>query len=192
MSVFLTKNSPGLRTSPVKRGHWVVRRLLGEHIPAPPPDVPELPEDESKLGDLSLRDVLAKHRETKSCATCHSRFDSIGLVFERYGPVGERRQQDLGGRPVDSTARFPNGSEGDGLEGLRDYLRENRQDAFIDNLCRKLLSYGLGRSLLLSDESTLEAMKTSLAANGYRFGSMVVTIVTSPQFLQARGRDYDE
>ncbi len=191
MSVFLTKNSPGLRTSPVKRGYWVVRRLLGEHIPAPPPEVPELPEDESKLGDLSVRDVLAKHRETKSCAKCHSRFDSIGLVFEGYGPVGRRRQKDLGGRPVDSTARFPDGSDGDGLNGLRRYLREARRDALVDNLCRKLLSYGLGRSLLLSDESTVEAMKSRLAENEHRFGSLVETIVTSPQFLRARGRDYD-
>ncbi len=190
MSVFLTKNSPGLRTSPVKRGYWVVRRLLGEHIPPPPPEVPELPEDESKLGDLSLREVLAKHREVKSCAMCHSKVDSIGLVFEGYGPVGERRQQDLGGRPIDAAARFPDGSERDGLEGLRRYLREARQPEFIDNLCRKLLVYALGRSLLLSDESTIEAMKDRLAASEFRFASMVETIVSSPQFLRKRGRDF--
>ncbi len=189
MSVFLTKNSPGLRTSPVKRGYWVVRRLLGEHIPAPPPDVPELPKDESQLGELSLREVLANHRESKSCATCHERFDSIGLVFEGYGPVGERRQRDLGDRPVDTAAVFPDGSEGDGLAGLKRYLLEKRQDEFIDNLCRKMLSYALGRSPLLSDESTLATMKDRLAAADYRFDIMVETIVASPQFLRKRGRD---
>src|SRR5204863_4774963 len=89
MSVFLTKNAPGLRTSPVKRGYWVVRRLLGEYIPPPPPTVPALPNDEVKLGDLTLRETLARHRQDKSCAGCHVHFDAIGLVFEGYGPVGE-------------------------------------------------------------------------------------------------------
>jgi len=82
MSAFLTKNAPGLRTSPVKRGYWVVRRLLGEHIPAPPPEVPELPNDEAQTGDLTLPQLLARHRENRACAGCHQRFDAIGLVFE--------------------------------------------------------------------------------------------------------------
>ncbi len=189
MSVFLTKNSPGLRTSPVKRGYWVVRRLLGQYIPAPPPEVPDLPEDESKLGDLSLREVLASHRESKSCAGCHDRFDSIGLAFEAYGPVGEGRSRDLGGRPVDTQAIFPDGSQYDGLEGLKRYLSQTCQDQLIDNLCRKLLAYALGRSLILSDEATIAEMKERLAANEYRFGSLVETIVASPQFLRIRTRD---
>src|SRR5258706_9345550 len=91
MSVFLTQNSPGLRTSPVKRGYWVVRRVLGERIPPPPAQVPELPNDEAKLGDLTLRETLARHRQDPTCASCHQRFDSFGLVFEGYGPVGELR-----------------------------------------------------------------------------------------------------
>ena len=103
MSVFLTANSPGLRTSPVKRGYWVVRRLLGQHIPPPPPEVPELPKDEAKTGDLSMPQLLAKHRQHPSCAGCHRRFDSIGLVFEGFGPIGEQRDRDLGGRPVETS-----------------------------------------------------------------------------------------
>src|SRR5262249_16008059 len=79
MAVFLTKNAPGLRTSPVKRGYWVVRQVLGEKIPAPPPQVPELPADEAKL-DLPLREALARHRADKACAGCHERFDSFGLA----------------------------------------------------------------------------------------------------------------
>lgn len=189
MSVFLTKNAPGLRTSPVKRGYWVVRRVLGERIPPPPPNVPELPNDESKLGDLTLREVLARHREHKSCAGCHQRFDSIGLAFEGFGPVGERRREDLGGRPVDTRAEFPGGGEGTGVAGLRTYLREYRQDEFLDNLCRKLLSYGLSRTLLISDEPLVQEMKSKLAANDYRFGTLVECIVTSPQFLNKRGND---
>jgi len=192
MSVFLTKNSPGLRTSPVKRGYWVVRRVLGEQIPPPPPQVPDLPEDEAKLGELSLRDVLERHRAVESCAQCHERFDSIGLVFEGYGPIGEKRTVDLGERPVDDAAEFPDGSAGRGIDGLRRYLREARQQEFIENLCRKLLSYGLGRSLALSDELAIEEMMTRLEAEDYRFGSMVETIVASPQFLRVRGQSAEQ
>ena len=189
MAVFLTKNAPGLRTSPVKRGYWVIRRLLGEFVPPPPPTVPQLPSDEVKLGDLTLRELMARHRQDKSCAGCHVHFDSIGLVFEGYGPVGELRVKDFGGRPVDAHATFPGGSEGVGLEGLRKYIREHRQKDFVDNLCRKLLAYALGRSLLLSDDATIDDMRAKLAGNGYRFGSLVESIITSPQFLRKRGLD---
>jgi hypothetical protein len=189
MAVFLTRNAPGLRTSPVKRGYWVVRRLLGEQIPPPPPTVPELPKDEAKLGALTLPQVLARHRADPSCAGCHRRFDSIGLVFEGFGPIGERRAKDLGGRPVQTAATFPDGSERKGLEGLRAYLRAKREQEFLDNLCRKLFAYALGRGLLLSDKETLQKMRTRLAAEGYTFGSLVESIVTSPQFLNRRGRD---
>jgi hypothetical protein len=186
MAVFLTKNAPGLRTSPVKRGYWVVRRLLGEEIPAPPPQVPELPTDEAKLGELTLRETLAGHRADKSCAGCHERFDSIGLALEGYGPVGERRTLDLGGRPVDTRAAFPAGGEGTGIDGLRTYLRERRQEEFVENLCRKLLAYALGRTLIPSDDPTIEAMRGRLAAEDYRFGGLVESIVTSPQFRNKR------
>jgi mono/diheme cytochrome c family protein len=189
MAVFLTKNAPGLRTSPVKRGYWVVRRLLGENIPPPPPTVPELPKDEAKLGELTLPQVLARHRADRSCAGCHNRFDSVGLAFEGFGPVGERRAKDLGRRPVQTKASFPDGTERDGLEGLRGYLRDKRQDDFVENLCRKLFSYALGRGLLVSDDKALGEMRAKLAADGYRFGSLVESIVTSPQFLNKRGRD---
>jgi hypothetical protein len=189
MAVFLTKNSPGLRTSPVQRGYWVVRRLLGERIPPPPPTVPELPNDEAKLGELTLREVLARHREDKSCAGCHVRFDGIGLAYEGFGPVGERRTVDLGGRPVDVHAAFPGGAEGSDVAGLRDYLRAERQDEFVDNFCRKLLSYGLGRALTPSDDATIADMRANLKENDYRVSGAIETIVLSPQFLTRRGRE---
>ena len=185
MAAFLTKNAPGLRTSPVKRGYWVVTRLLGERIPPPPPDVPELPADEQKL-TLSLRDALAKHREHPSCAGCHARFDSFGLAFEGFGPVGERRAKDLAGHAVDTRVTFPNGADGEGVAGLRDYLRKHRTDAFLDTLCRKLLAYALGRSLILSDEPTVAAMRARLARDDHRVGGLVEVIVASPQFLNRR------
>jgi hypothetical protein len=190
MAVFLTKNAPGLRTSPVKRGYWVVGRLLGEQIPPPPPTVPELPKDEANLGALTLPQLLARHRADKSCAACHSRFDAVGVVFEGFGPIGERRATDLGGHPVQTAAAFPDGIERNGLDGLRAYLRDRRQDDFLDNLCRKLFSYALGRSLLPSDQKALDEMRTRLAADGHAFGSLVEAVVTTPQFLNKRGRDH--
>ena len=185
MAVFLTQNAPGLRTSPVKRGYWVARRVLGEVIPPPPAVVPELPHDESK-SDLPVRDLLAKHRANAVCASCHARFDSFGLTFEGYGPVGEKRTKDLAGRAVYTHAVFPGGTEGQGLEGLQTYIRARREKDFVNNLSEKMLVYALGRSPLLSDEPLLDAMRTNLTASGYRFSSLIETLVTSPQFLNRR------
>ena len=186
MAVFQTYNAGGLRTSPVKRGYWVVRRLLGEHIPPPPPTVPELPATET--GDLSIPEQLAAHREHPNCSACHERFDSIGLAFEHYGPIGELRTTDLGGRPVANRVEFPGGRTGTGLEGLQQYLRDQRQNEFVENLCRKLFGYALGRKLMLSDEPAIATMKNELKKNDYRFGTLVETIVTSRQFRFQRGR----
>jgi hypothetical protein len=185
MSVFMTLNSPGLRTSPVKRGNWVVQKVLGIRVPPPPPVVPELPSDESK-SDLPVRDMLARHRANPFCASCHQRFDSFGLAYEGYGPIGDVRTKDLAGRPVDTAVTYPGGVNGVGFEGLRSFIHDYRQDQFINNLCRKLLSYSLNRSLQLSDEALVDTMQTNLAAQGYGFDSLVETIVMSPQFRNKR------
>lgn len=186
MAVFLTQSSPGLRTSPVKRGFWVVRRILGEVIPPPPPVVPDLPQDESKT-ELSVPEMLAAHRENPLCSACHARFDSLGLVFEGYGPVGERRSFDLAGRVVEAIADFPRGGgRGEGLRGVQDYIREHREDDYLDNLARKALAFALSRSLVLSDEPLIEEIKRNLAENDFRFSALTETIVTSPQFRNKR------
>jgi hypothetical protein len=189
MAAFLTRNAPGLRTSPVKRGYWVVKNVLGERIPPPPAAVPELPRDEANLGNRTLREALAQHRNNPGCASCHDRFDSLGLVFEGFGPIGERRDVDLSGNAVDARAVFPGGSEGAGVDGLRKYIRAQRQDDFLDNLCRKLLAYALGRSLTLSDEPTIAEMRAKLANTDYRFATLVESIVASRQFITKRGPD---
>jgi len=185
MAVFMTQNSPGLRTSPVKRGSWVVQKVLGIRIPPPPPVVPELPEDESKT-ELSVRDTLAQHRANPICAACHARFDSFGLAFEGFGPVGEARDKDLAGRPVDTLVTFPGEVQGTGVPGLKAFIKDHRQENFIDNISRKLLAYALSRSLQLSDEALLDRMKANLAAKDYRFSSLIETIVLSPQFRNQR------
>jgi hypothetical protein len=172
----------------VKRGYWVAKNILGDQIPPPPPVVPELPADEAKM-DLPLRQMLERHRANPSCAACHARFDSLGLAFETFDPVGRRRTNDLGGRTVDARATFPGGIEGEGLQGIRQYIRDRREDDFVRGFSSKLLAYALGRSLALSDEILIEEIRSKLAGDGCCFETVVESIVTSRQFLNKRGRE---
>jgi hypothetical protein len=188
MAAFLTKNAPGLRTSPVKRGYWVAKNILGDEIPPPPLVVPELPADEAKM-DLPLRQMLERHRANASCAACHARFDSFGLAFEMFDPVGRRRTHDLGGRTVDARAAFPGGIEGEGLAGIRRYIREHREDDFVRGFVSKLLAFALGRSLALSDDPLIQEISSKLGDDGCCFETVIENIVTSRQFLNKRGRE---
>src|SRR5262249_57449822 len=135
--VVVPAGCPGWGTSRVKRGYGVARKLRGEGIPPPPAAVPELPKDEANSGGHSLPQLLARHRADKNCASCHERFDSVGLVFEGFGPIGERRVRDLGNRPVEARATFPDGSEGEGVVDLRRYMALRRGDGFIETACRE-------------------------------------------------------
>ncbi len=185
MAAFLTKNAPGLRTSPVKRGYWVAKNLLGDQIPPPPPLVPELPADEAKM-DLPLRQMLERHRANPSCAACHARFDSFGLAFEAFDPIGRRRSSDLAGRPVDARAAFPGGVEGEGLQGIRQYIRGHREGHFVRGFVSKMLAYALGRSLALSDDLLIQDVGGKLGKDGCCFETVIGSIVTSRQFLNKR------
>src|SRR5206468_3061524 len=118
---------------------------------------------------LPLREVLAQHRANPVCAACHARFDVFGLALEGYGPVGETRNNDLAGRPVDTSATFPGGVQGNGLEGVLNFIRDHRQKDFTEGLARKLLAYSLNRSLQLSDEALVDRMVARLNAGGDRF-----------------------
>ena len=186
MGVFLTMNAPGLRTSPVKRGYWVVRQLLGEHIAPPPPNVPDLPSDE-RLMEASLPAMLARHREVRECAQCHEKFDSIGLSFEGFGPVGELRTLDLADRPIADLATFPDGSEGAGLKGLLAYIKADRQRDFLEQLAQKLFTYAMGRAFIPSDELFFEALMPAWEEENYRLQWLMEQIVLSPHFLNRRG-----
>ena len=186
MAVFLTQTSPGQRTSPVKRGYWIARNVLGQHIPAPPPNVPAIPSDEAALGTLTLAQTMARHRADPNCASCHATFDFFGLAYEAYGPVGERRERDLGGRMVDPATEYPDGIRRSGVAGILEYVRARRQQDFTDNMSRRLVSYALGRGIILSDRKLLNQMQKALRADGYRFNALVETLVTSPQFLLKR------
>jgi len=187
MGVFLTQNSPGLRTSPVKRGYWVVRRILGERIPAPPPNVPELPSSERDLGTLTLREALEKHREHPSCAGCHARFDSFGLLLEGFDPIGQAREKDLAGNSISTTAKLPDGSDAQGLAGLQNYIAKNRGDDFRRHFCETLVAFGLGRTLILSDRLLVDEMMAAMREQDDRIQPAFLVLLKSAPFQRKRG-----
>lgn len=188
MPVILTTNSAGQRTSPVKRGFWVVHHLLGEHFPPPPADVPELPKTE-KESSKTIREMLAQHTAHARCAMCHVHFDGLGLTLEGFDAIGRSRTKDLAGRAIQSAGPLPGGKTAEGVGGLIDYIENHRREDFERNLCRKFLGYALGRSVVLSDEPLLQEMQKNLHEK-QRFSVLFETVVLSPQFRKQRGRDY--
>lgn len=190
MPVILAKNSAGQRTSPVKRGFWVVHHLLGQHFPPPPADVPELPKSE-KEATKTIRELLADHVADPKCAMCHVHFDGLGLALEGFDAVGKLRSKDLAGRNIEASGKIQGSAEIQGVSGLIDYIEKNRRQDFDRQFCRKFLGYALGRSVLLSDRSLLLDMERSLQTDG-RFSALFETVVLSPQFRQQRGRDFAE
>jgi hypothetical protein len=186
------KQSGASRTSPVLRGNWVVETLLGEKLPRPPPDVPKLPEEEAAGDGLTTRQRVEAHAKDAACAVCHVRIDPFGFALERYDAVGRRRDFDSGGHPMDTHARLKDGTEFDGIDGLRTYLLTKKRDVFVRLFCRKLLGYALGRSVTLSDTLLLDEMVSELQKNDGRLSAAVLAIVRSPQFRMIRGRDFVE
>ena len=185
MALFLTKTSLPLRTSPVQRGVWVVEQFLGRKIPAPPPNVGKISEDEKSADGLPIRDQLAKHRADANCAACHARFDAMGVSLENFDPIGRWRTADRSGDAIVSTDTLHDGTELNGITGLKKYLRDH-QDEVFRHFTRKLLGYALGRAVLPGDRALLDRMNTSLEQDGHKFSSLVEAIVTSPQFTTRR------
>ena len=186
MSVMLAKQSGATRTSPVLRGNWIVETLLGERIPDPPATVPDLPDKISSKG-LTVRELTEQHVRAPQCATCHVRIDPFGFALESFDAIGRLRTKDLVNKPVDTRARLRDGTQFQGIKGLRHYLLQKRRQDFVRQFCRKLLGYALGRSIQLSDEPLLEKMMLRLQRNQYKFSAAVETIVGSRQFRYHRG-----
>ncbi len=187
MGTFLTKYSAPLRTSPVHRGIWLYEKVLGLPIPEPPPNVPLLSDEEVDGTGKTVAQQLAQHREDPACSSCHERFDPLGVALENYDPIGKWRTT-TGGQPVDARGAFLTGQVIEGLPALQAYMGERRQ-FFIENFCRKLLGYTLGRALLPTDKPVLEAMMQALETNGYQFRAALETAIFSPQFRMRRDEE---
>ncbi|MFO0927606.1 MAG: DUF1592 domain-containing protein [Gemmataceae bacterium] len=185
------KQAGASRTSPVLRGNWVVETLLGEKLPRPPAGVPQLPEQEGD-GGLTMRQLVERHVRAPECAVCHVRIDQFGFALEQYDPIGRRREKDLSGLPVDTKSKLRDGTEFEGIDGLREYLLTKKRDVVVRLFCRRLLGYALGRAVTLSDHATVDAMVAALARADGRLSAAVEVIVQSPQFRTVRGSDYTE
>ena len=181
----LTVTSLATRTSPVVRGKWILENLLGTPPPPPPPDVPELPEREDTGEPASLRARLEAHRANPACSGCHSRMDPLGFALENFDAVGQWRDADAGGAPIDTAGVLPDGAAFDGLPELRGILH-GRRDEFVATVTEKLLTYALGRGVEPYDRPAIRAIVREAAADDYRWSSIILGIARSLPFQMRR------
>ena len=210
----LIGNGTGSAPHPIYRAVWLREAILGDDVADPPADVPALSDSagESAEKALTIKDLLAKHRQKESCRDCHARLDPWGIPFEHYNAIGKyqplvpkegarvsgfnlQTHGDLAGyadylktintERVDATARVPRGPEVNGMAGLKAYLRKDRRDEIAENLLRRLLSYSLGRDLTPRDRFAVDALLQESATHEHRLLDMIVTICQSPLFKGA-------
>ena len=181
----LTLTSNPERTSPVKRGKWIMENILGESPPPPPPGVPELEETTKNNPDATLREQLKLHRADPGCASCHRTMDVLGFGFENFDATGRWRDRD-GNHAIDPSGELPSGDSFAGPTELVQLLKNRRAD-FARCLSEKMLTYALGRGLEYYDRCATDAILNQLDANNYRFSELVFGIVASKPFQKRRG-----
>jgi hypothetical protein len=180
----LTVTSNPTRTSPVKRGKWVLEQILGTPPPPPPANVPELDNQKTLTG--TLRQKMEQHRANPACASCHARMDPLGFGLENFDAVGAWRDKD-GDTAVDASGEFPAGPSFRGPKELKAILRA-RSGEFTRCLTEKMLTYALGRGLTARDVCAVEKIVEATAKDGYRFSRLVLEIVRSDPFQKRNGR----
>ncbi|MFL5338972.1 MAG: DUF1592 domain-containing protein [Gemmataceae bacterium] len=178
----LTVTSNPTRTSPVKRGKWILENILGTPPPPPPPDVPELKEDKETVLKGSLRERMEQHRANPNCATCHERMDPLGFGFENFDAIGGWRTKD-GSFKIDPSGVLPGGQKFSGPAELKKVLLA-KEEQFRRCLTEKLLTYALGRGVEAADRPAVEKIAKAVAADRNRFNRMVLEIVESDPFLR--------
>ena len=176
----LTLTSNPTRTSPVKRGKWIMENILGTPPPDPPADIPELAETQKVAPDLPLRQQLEIHRQDASCAVCHREMDILGLGFENYDAIGRWRVKN-GVQDVDPSGVLPDGKKFSGPLELVAILK-TRGDSFVRALTQKMLTYALGRGLAFDDRCAVDKITKAVARSDFRFSVMVSEIVKSEPF----------
>ena len=183
----LTVTSNPTRTSPVKRGKWVLEQLLGTPPPPAPPDVPELAEDGKALTSGSLRQRMEEHRKNPACANCHAKMDPLGFGLENFNAIGAFRLKD-GEFPIDPSGVLPDGQTFRGPSELKSILLA-KKDLFLRCLAEKMLTYALGRGLEYYDKRAVDRIVARMVANNYSFSSLVSGVATSDPFQLCRGKD---
>uniref|UniRef100_A0A7C4LNN1 DUF1592 domain-containing protein n=1 Tax=Schlesneria paludicola TaxID=360056 RepID=A0A7C4LNN1_9PLAN len=175
----LTLTSNPTRTSPVKRGKWILENMLGEPPPPPPANVPELKDEEELLG--TLRERMEQHRTNPACAVCHQQMDTVGFGLEHFDAIGAWRDKD-GRFAIDASGILPGGVEFRDASELMQILAEQKKDAFCRCLTEKLLTYALGRGLVSYDRCAVREILRRLVADNYRMSALVTGIVLSEPF----------
>jgi len=185
-AAILTVTSNPTRTSPVKRGKWILEQILGTPPPAPPPNTPSLDDSGRKELTGTFRQKLEQHRADPKCANCHAKMDAFGFALENFSGIGQWRDRDEQGAPIDTTGELTGGRTFKGLDDMKALLRSRKRD-FARCLTEKMLIYALGRGLDYYDEPTIARITFALEKNDYRFSALVTAIVKSPAFLMRRG-----
>lgn len=174
------------RTSPVKRGVWVLEQVLGEHVPPPPPNVPSLEkQDQAKVAHLTLRQRTELHRTDAVCASCHRILDPIGFGLENFDAIGRWRDTDDSGGAIDATGELPGGKRFSAPKELKVIIAARQAD-LARNLTEKLLAYALCRQLEGYDEIVVDRLMETIAKDGYRLQTLITEVVTSYPFTQRR------
>lgn len=184
LGAVLTATSAPLRTSPVKRGDWLLRRVIGTPVPPPPADAGSIPADDKLFGGLTVKERLESHRRNATCAGCHTRIDPLGFALEHYDSVGRWREQYSDGKPIHDSGTLSDKTEISGIGGLFGYM-DAQQQQVRRTLSYKLLGYALGRTILASDQPLIDELAG--AGGETSFSELVSKIVVSPQFRHLRG-----
>lgn len=177
----LTMNSDGKDSHPLKRGVWMLERILDDPPPPPPPNVPEVDLTDPEILKMTLKERIADHRNKAACRSCHSRIDPWGIAFENYDALGAFRTQ-VKNEPVDATAELFNKQTLAGMDGLKRYLLTDRQDQFAHAMVHKMTAYALGRPLSFADHAELEDLTAQFRRRGDRLNNLVHLIVGSNLF----------
>jgi hypothetical protein len=184
---FLLVTSNPTRTSPVKRGLFVLDNLLGTPAPPAPPDVPELEEvSEHNNKPLTMRQMMEVHRKKPLCASCHKRMDPIGLGLENFNAIGQFRSQESG-QPIDSSGVLITGEKFSDIAALKSVLADERRDDFYRCLSEKILTYAIGRGPKYFDAVTIDALVRQLNEGDGTLKDLVITIIESVPFQKRRG-----
>ncbi|MGZ8938802.1 MAG: DUF1592 domain-containing protein [Limisphaerales bacterium] len=174
------------RTSPVKRGVWVLEQVLGEHVQPPPPDIPTLEKQEQKtIENLTLRERTELHTKEVACANCHKVLDPIGFGLENFDAIGRWRDNDDSGGAIDAAGELPGGKRFSSPKELKTIIAA-REDDLARNLTQKLLAYALCRQLEGYDEVVVDQLVATIARDGYRMQTLITEIVTSYPFTHRR------
>ncbi len=177
----LTMNSDGADSHPLKRGIWLLKRVLQDPPPPPPADVPKVDLTDPRILTMTLKERIADHRSKPACISCHSRIDPWGIAFENYDALGAWRT-DIKKKPVDAVSVLFNKQELAGVDGLKRYLLTDRQDQFARAMVSKMSAYALGRQLTFADHADVDGLTVQFRKKGDRLADLMHVVVNSNLF----------